>query len=174
MTADCSRVDTGWTKLCAGWRQPVLLGLSRMFLRTCRTRFVRQSTNGEKGALHGVDSTCMCMSWPTRRTQLNISAAFITCADSYPDMACAVDVLKRLIPEQWRDIPYFSKLNKLVGLPVINVHIWCASPRTHREGSCRARWNCCAGVVSAICFESALERFPAAIHAAYANATRPA
>ncbi len=42
-------------------------------------------------------------------------------------MTCAVDVLKRLIPEQWRDISYFSKLNKLVGLPVINVHIWCAS-----------------------------------------------
>jgi 15-cis-phytoene desaturase len=38
--------------------------------------------------------------------------------------AMSVDILKRLLPEPWKDIPYFSKLNKLVGLPVINVHIW--------------------------------------------------
>ena len=37
-----------------------------------------------------------------------------------------MDILKRLIRDEWRDIPYFSKLDKLVGLPVINVHIWCA------------------------------------------------
>lgn len=38
--------------------------------------------------------------------------------------AVAVDILKQLIPEGWRDIPYFRKMDKLVGLPVINVHIW--------------------------------------------------
>lgn len=37
---------------------------------------------------------------------------------------CAVDVLKLLLPDQWRPLPYFSKLDKLVGVPVINVHIW--------------------------------------------------
>ncbi|KAL1551831.1 15-cis-phytoene desaturase [Salvia divinorum] len=38
--------------------------------------------------------------------------------------ATPVDILKLLLPEEWRDIPYFKKLDKLVGVPVINVHIW--------------------------------------------------
>nr|GFB75085.1 phytoene desaturase [Tanacetum cinerariifolium] len=28
-----------------------------------------------------------------------------------------------LLPEDWKPIPYFKKLDKLVGVPVINVHI---------------------------------------------------
>jgi hypothetical protein len=43
-----------------------------------------------------------------------------------------VDILKRLIRDEWRDIPYFSKLDKLVGLPVINVHIWCVNQMENR------------------------------------------
>ncbi|BBN19862.1 15-cis-phytoene desaturase [Marchantia polymorpha subsp. ruderalis] len=35
-----------------------------------------------------------------------------------------VDVFKLLIPDQWANIPYYRKLDKLVGVPVINVHIW--------------------------------------------------
>lgn len=35
-----------------------------------------------------------------------------------------VDILKLLLPEDWKEIPYFQKLEKLVGVPVINVHIW--------------------------------------------------
>lgn len=38
--------------------------------------------------------------------------------------AMSVDVLKKLVPEPWKKQPYFSKLDKLVGLPVINLHIW--------------------------------------------------
>lgn len=38
--------------------------------------------------------------------------------------ATPVDVLKLLLPEDWKEIPYFRKLEKLVGVPVINVHIW--------------------------------------------------
>ncbi|KAL0302545.1 UNVERIFIED_CONTAM: 15-cis-phytoene desaturase, chloroplastic/chromoplastic [Sesamum calycinum] len=38
--------------------------------------------------------------------------------------ATPVDVLKLLLPEDWREIQYFKKLEKLVGVPVINVHIW--------------------------------------------------
>ncbi|KAJ7568378.1 hypothetical protein O6H91_01G030000 [Diphasiastrum complanatum] len=38
--------------------------------------------------------------------------------------ALPVDVLKLLLPEEWKGTPYFDKLNKLVGVPVINVHIW--------------------------------------------------
>ncbi|KAI3743213.1 hypothetical protein L1987_60919 [Smallanthus sonchifolius] len=36
----------------------------------------------------------------------------------------AVDILKLLLPEDWKPVPYFKKLEKLVGVPNINVHIW--------------------------------------------------
>lgn len=35
-----------------------------------------------------------------------------------------VDILKLLLPDSWKEVPYFKKLEKLVGVPVINVHIW--------------------------------------------------
>ena len=38
---------------------------------------------------------------------------------------CAVDVVKRIIPDQWRGMDYYRKLDMLVGVPVINIHIWC-------------------------------------------------
>ncbi|KAL3655455.1 hypothetical protein CASFOL_001241 [Castilleja foliolosa] len=38
--------------------------------------------------------------------------------------ATPVDILKLLLPEDWKEIQYFKKLDKLVGVPVINVHIW--------------------------------------------------
>lgn len=38
--------------------------------------------------------------------------------------AMPVDVVKRIIPEQWKPKPYFSQLEGLKGVPVINVHIW--------------------------------------------------
>ncbi|KAH7573344.1 hypothetical protein JRO89_XS03G0125500 [Xanthoceras sorbifolium] len=40
--------------------------------------------------------------------------------------ATPVDILKLLLPENWKEISYFKKLEKLVGVPVINVHIWSA------------------------------------------------
>ncbi|KMZ69365.1 Phytoene desaturase [Zostera marina] len=39
-------------------------------------------------------------------------------------IATPVDILKLLLPQEWKDISYFNKLEKLVGVPVINVHIW--------------------------------------------------
>jgi 15-cis-phytoene desaturase len=38
--------------------------------------------------------------------------------------AMSVDALKLLIPEQWRGLTYFQKLEGLEGVPVINVQIW--------------------------------------------------
>jgi 15-cis-phytoene desaturase len=35
-----------------------------------------------------------------------------------------VDIFKLLVPQEWSEIIYFKKLEKLVGVPVINVHIW--------------------------------------------------
>nr|WET17634.1 phytoene desaturase [Allium cepa] len=39
-------------------------------------------------------------------------------------VAAPVDIFKLLLPEEWKEISYFKKLDKLVGVPVINVHIW--------------------------------------------------
>ena len=38
-------------------------------------------------------------------------------------VVAAVDPLKLLLPEPWRAQPYFSKLNGLKGVPVINIHM---------------------------------------------------
>ena len=35
-----------------------------------------------------------------------------------------VDPLKLLLPEPWRQLPYFSKLEGLRWVPVINIHLW--------------------------------------------------
>jgi 15-cis-phytoene desaturase len=44
-------------------------------------------------------------------------------ADTYVS-ALPVDPLKLLLPEPWKSLPYFSKLEGLNGVPVINVHLW--------------------------------------------------
>jgi 15-cis-phytoene desaturase len=44
-------------------------------------------------------------------------------ADAYVS-ALPVDPLKLLLPEPWKSLPYFSKLEGLNGVPVINVHLW--------------------------------------------------
>lgn len=38
--------------------------------------------------------------------------------------ATPVDILKLQLPENWKEISYFKRLEKLVGVPVINIHIW--------------------------------------------------
>lgn len=40
-------------------------------------------------------------------------------------MLCGpVDIVKRIVPDTWKQMDYYKKLEKLVGIPVINVHIW--------------------------------------------------
>nr|ABR20877.1 chloroplast phytoene desaturase [Chromochloris zofingiensis]ABR20878.1 chloroplast phytoene desaturase [Chromochloris zofingiensis] len=38
--------------------------------------------------------------------------------------AVPVDIMKLLLPDKWKNMPYFQKLNGLAGVPVINIHIW--------------------------------------------------
>ncbi|KAG2500804.1 hypothetical protein HYH03_001566 [Edaphochlamys debaryana] len=38
--------------------------------------------------------------------------------------AVPVDILKLLVPDQWKPMRYFSQLKELEGVPVINIHIW--------------------------------------------------
>ena len=40
------------------------------------------------------------------------------------DLVVSVDIVKLLVPDQWKSIPYFKKMDILVGVPVINVHMW--------------------------------------------------
>ena len=44
-------------------------------------------------------------------------------ADAYVS-ALPVDPLKLILPEAWKAMPYFSKLEGLRGVPVINIHLW--------------------------------------------------
>ncbi|MEB3304918.1 MAG: 15-cis-phytoene desaturase [Cyanobacteriota bacterium] len=44
-------------------------------------------------------------------------------ADVYVS-ALPVDPLKLLLPDPWKQMPYFSKLTGLNGVPVINIHLW--------------------------------------------------
>jgi 15-cis-phytoene desaturase len=44
-------------------------------------------------------------------------------ADAYVS-ALPVDPLKLLLPDAWKQLPYFQKLEGLNGVPVINIHIW--------------------------------------------------
>nr|ADD52599.1 phytoene desaturase [Dunaliella salina]QIW94439.1 carotene synthesis related protein [Dunaliella salina] len=38
--------------------------------------------------------------------------------------AMPVDIMKKLMPQPWKGMPFFQKLNGLEGVPVINIHIW--------------------------------------------------
>ncbi|MBD1824613.1 15-cis-phytoene desaturase [Cyanobacteria bacterium FACHB-DQ100] len=44
-------------------------------------------------------------------------------ADRYVS-AMSVDVMKVLMPEPWKAVPFFQKLEGLEGVPVINLHLW--------------------------------------------------
>jgi 15-cis-phytoene desaturase len=35
-----------------------------------------------------------------------------------------VDIVKKLLPDEWRAKPFFKQLDGLEGVPVINIHIW--------------------------------------------------
>ena len=44
-------------------------------------------------------------------------------ADEYIS-AMPVDVIKRMVPEPWAEMPHFAQLKELEGIPVINIHLW--------------------------------------------------
>jgi 15-cis-phytoene desaturase len=44
-------------------------------------------------------------------------------ADSYVS-AMSVDVIKALMPQPWKEMAFFQKLEGLEGVPVINLHLW--------------------------------------------------
>lgn len=44
-------------------------------------------------------------------------------ADEYIS-AMPVDIVKRMIPKNWSNMPYFRQFDELEGIPVINLHMW--------------------------------------------------
>lgn len=44
-------------------------------------------------------------------------------ADEYVS-AMPVDIVKRMLPKRWQNMPYFRQLDELEGIPVINLHMW--------------------------------------------------
>ncbi len=54
---------------------------------------------------------------------INGAADEIVVADAYVS-AMPVDVMKVLMPDSWREIEFFEKMQGLEGVPVINLHLW--------------------------------------------------
>ncbi|MBV6621625.1 MAG: 15-cis-phytoene desaturase [Rivularia sp. (in: Bacteria)] len=54
---------------------------------------------------------------------LNGAQDYIETADAYVS-AMPVDVMKVMLPEAWKDIECFQKLDGLEGVPVINIQLW--------------------------------------------------
>merc|ERR1712232_845308 len=44
-------------------------------------------------------------------------------ADEYVS-AMPVDIVKRMLPKNWQNMPYFRQVDELEGIPVINLHMW--------------------------------------------------
>ncbi|CAE7409183.1 pds, partial [Symbiodinium sp. CCMP2456] len=59
-------------------------------------------------------------------------------ADEYVS-AMPVDVLKRLLPQQWSVMPFFRQLDHLEGIPVINIHLWFDRKLRNIDALCFSR-----------------------------------
>lgn len=47
----------------------------------------------------------------------------VVVADEYVS-AMPVDIVKRMVPKAWQNMPYFRQMDELQGIPVINLHMW--------------------------------------------------
>jgi len=54
---------------------------------------------------------------------INGKEGFVAEADAYVS-ALPVDPFKLLLPKSWQEMPFFSRLEGLKGVPVINIHLW--------------------------------------------------
>merc|ERR1719215_1758754 len=44
-------------------------------------------------------------------------------ADEYIS-AVPCDIMRRLVPKEWANMPFFRQIDELEGIPVINIHLW--------------------------------------------------
>lgn len=121
--------------------------LSMQCVLIALNRFL-QETNGSRIAfLDGSPTERLCeplkeyieqrggvvrMNAPVKRILLNkdstvagllLRSGEVVSGDAYVN-AMPVDALKKLAPEPWRELDYFSRLQKLRGVPVMNIHVW--------------------------------------------------
>mmetsp|Transcript_23976 Transcript_23976/g.47605 ORF Transcript_23976/g.47605 Transcript_23976/m.47605 type:complete len:623 (+) Transcript_23976:68-1936(+) len=59
-------------------------------------------------------------------------------ADEYVS-AMPVDIVKRMLPKKWQNMPYFRQLDELEGIPVINLHMWFDRPLKAVDHLCFSR-----------------------------------
>lgn len=59
-------------------------------------------------------------------------------ADEYIS-AMPVDIVKRMTPKKWQNMPYFRQFDELEGIPVINLHMWFDSKLQGVDHLCFSR-----------------------------------
>ncbi len=124
--------------------------ISTTVIMTALNRFLQEKNGSKMAFLDGSPSERLCeplvdfitarggsvqLERPLKRIALNPDGSVrylvlrkgrdeeIVKADAYVS-AMPVDILKRLLPDEWRALPLFANLKHLVGVPVINVHLW--------------------------------------------------
>jgi len=126
--------------------------ISSTVVLTALNRFLQESDGSKMAFLDGNPPQRLCqpivdyvterggevhLNAPLREIQLNADGSvsgfriggikgqegYTLKADAYVS-AMPVDPFKKLIPEPWKSIPYFQKLDGLNGVPVINIHLW--------------------------------------------------
>jgi len=59
-------------------------------------------------------------------------------ADMYVS-AMPVDIMRRMTPKRWQNMPYFRQFDELEGIPVINIHMWFDSKLETIDHLCFSR-----------------------------------
>jgi len=59
-------------------------------------------------------------------------------ADEYVS-AVPCDIMRRLMPKAWANMPFFSQIEELEGIPVINIHLWFDRKLTSVDHLCFSR-----------------------------------
>eukprot|EP00978_Attheya_sp_CCMP212_P047067 scaffold421210_cov50-Attheya_sp.AAC.3 len=137
--------------------------LSMSVILTAMNRFINEADGSQTAFLDGNQPDRLCQPMvdhitarggqvltgkPIRSIELNSNDNSIKClkladgtevtADIFVS-AMPVDVLKRLIPQKWSTMPYFSQLSELKGIPVINLQIWFDRKLKALDGLCFSR-----------------------------------
>lgn len=126
--------------------------ISSTVLLTALNRFLQEKNGSKMAFLDGNPPERLCMPMvehiqsrggevhleaPLREIQLaetgevngfriagiNGKEGYLAEADAYVS-ALPVDPFKLLLPEPWKEMPFFSRLDGLRGVPVINIHLW--------------------------------------------------
>ncbi|MDJ0703440.1 MAG: 15-cis-phytoene desaturase [Leptolyngbyaceae cyanobacterium MO_188.B28] len=133
--------------------------ISATVILTALTRFLQEKNGSKMAFLDGSPTERLCqpmvdyiterggevhLNAPLKQIQLDaegrVSGFLIRGLNGAPDQplnadayvsAMPVDPLKVMLPDAWRSMDYFKQLEELVGVPVINIHLWFDQKLTH-------------------------------------------